>query len=396
MSEVSGSLHRHPQKRGDVWQARLRIDGRAKKVNLGKCWDEKGRPYDGYLTEKKATEKFNDLLADIRNGRAVFQTKKTGRTLENAAEEWLRYLTEDKGRKDSTVGSYRRLLPRIYRTFVADTAVEKISTAKIEAFRKELAADGLSSSTLSHYMHALNGIFKRARKTMGLKVNPMDDIEWTPPKYNGQYDVYTYEEIVRLSEAATNQFYATFFLLAGLCGLRLGELRALTWRDVRYEQKTINVLYNYPVCLASLPPEEERKKYTPKSGKARSVPLPKQCIQPLKELRLQSRFSADDDLVFASPLDGNLLAYSPLLRAFHRARRKAELPRRRLHDLRHSAATIFAETFPNAFKVQDILGHADIATTRKYIHMRPKDEDADLLSDALERRTKKPKGRRAA
>lgn len=398
MAEVTGSLWRKDGKRCDTWVARLRVDGDPVKRTLGKVWTSKGRPAAGFLTEAMASEALNDLMADLRRGREVVQGRKTGKTFGNAADGWLRYLRVEKGRKLSTLDSYARLMPRLYRALgEVDTPLEKVTTKRITGFRDDLRSEGRAESTVAKYMNALSGIFKYAVKEMGLKVNPMDGVEWSVPEPNHDFEVFKAEEIIALSGAASNDHDAALFLVAGFTGMRTGELRALPWGDIDWDNATINVRHNFPINVTRRPQANDLRRYTTKGGKPRPVPLPEQCVPALKRWRLASVHSTDDDLVFSYP-HGDVLNYHAMRRRFIAAQQRAKLfPQRRFHDLRHSAGTLFARIFPSAFDVQDIMGHADLKTTRNYVHMAPKGDEAKRLSEAIAKATRpKQRGRRAA
>lgn len=97
----------------------------------------------------------------------------------------------------------------------------------------------------------------------------------------------------------------------------------------------------------------------------------------LSKLRGREFFSDDDELVFASPT-GSFLDYDQLARHYRSAQQRAGLRLLRFHDLSHSFGTMAVRQFPIT-DVQTWMGHADIATTRKYIHYAPQPEAAAKL-----------------
>jgi integrase len=382
--KVTGSLELNSGARDETWLARLRIDGKPKKRTLGKVWTKRGRPPEGHLTRDMAEKALSDLMSDLRHGRVSLdkEVKRTD-TFGYAAHAWLRHVEVVKKRKESTVRGYEIIVRSLEDHFGADMLIDEMTVGMIEEYRDDLQDRGLSTSTIAKRMIAMSGLFKYAHRKLGLAINPMVDVEWAPIENTEFFNVFTVEEIMRLADAAYHEFDRALFLVAGFCGLRAGELRALRWRDVDFHARTISVLYNFPVIIKKLPEDpKDLAKYTPKSNKPRTVPLADQIIPALKAWRLKSRFSDDADLVFCG-ISGDLAAYDPIRRRYLEAQQKAGLERRRFHDLRHSAATIFARVFPSAFTVQEIMGHADLATTRKYVHMRPKGDEAALLSEAL-------------
>jgi integrase len=94
----------------------------------------------------------------------------------------------------------------------------------------------------------------------------------------------------------------------------------------------------------------------------------------LVALRRRDYFAADDDLVFVNVV-GRWIDRSALYRRYKVAQRAAGLRELRFHDLRHSFGTMAVRAFP----ITDVLtwmGHADIATTRKYVHYAPQPDAA--------------------
>jgi integrase len=102
-----------------------------------------------------------------------------------------------------------------------------------------------------------------------------------------------------------------------------------------------------------------------------------QVAQELARLRAREYFTGDDDLVFPSPL-GGFFGYDAMYRRYKAAQKRAGIRALRFHDLRHSFGTMAVRVFPIT-DVQTWMGHADIATTRKYVHYAPQPEAAARL-----------------
>jgi integrase len=106
-------------------------------------------------------------------------------------------------------------------------------------------------------------------------------------------------------------------------------------------------------------------------------------------------FSYEDDLVFPSDV-GTAFSHDKLYRRYRTAQKRAGLRPLRFHDLRHSFGTMAVRAFPIT-DVQSWMGHADIATTRKYVHYAPRPEAAARLGALVgERLAKVTEVRRAS
>ena len=127
---------------------------------LGLAWRQRGRPTAGYFTKRTAQAWLDETLATARRGELVGMVR-TGTTFSVAAEEWLRYVEQERACKPSTVTDYRNMTRILVETF-GDELIEDVTTESIEhwkaAFTKQRR---LSNRTLQKYLVTLHGIFKR-------------------------------------------------------------------------------------------------------------------------------------------------------------------------------------------------------------------------------------------
>ena len=164
-------------------------------------------------------------------------------------------------------------------------------------------------------------------------------------------------------------------LTAAMTGMRQGELFALRWRDVDWDAKRIRVRRNYVRGYWGTPKS--------RSGE-RSIGLANRVAVQLKELRQGSRFLADGDLVFASPITGEPLDHASLLRRFRKALKAAGVRRVRFHDLRHTFGTrMAASTEVSMRKIQEWMGHRDYRTTLIYADYEPGDDEGGMIDRAF-------------
>ncbi|HMV68530.1 MAG TPA: site-specific integrase [Myxococcota bacterium] len=147
-----------------------------------------------------------------------------------------------------------------------------------------------------------------------------------------------------------------FFLLALRSGLRLGELCALTWHDVDLAQKQVVVRRSWT-----------RGHLTdPKGKRSRVVPLSQEVADALTRRRSTTKTT----LVFADDM-GGYLNRDKVKYPFWRLCRHAGVPLIRVHDLRHSFGSQLVVAGAPLPAVHNRMGHADIKTTMRYIHLAP-------------------------
>jgi integrase len=366
---ISGHVFRIERQRGPVWYAKYRLpDGRQVQKKLGPAWTKRGRPSDGYFTKQTAQAQLDQILDEIRRGQHAGMVR-TGTTFEQAADEYLRYIEQDRARKPSTVAGYRALVRAQLLPAFGSLPVESITTPMVESWLTGLE---VAPATRTKAYVLMGGIMKRARKVYGLPFNPVTDVEKPPaPTASGDIEVFSPEEVMALVEAAASEQDAAIYLTAAFTGLRRGELIALRWRDVDIAGATIRVRASYSDGALA----------TPKSGKVRSVPMAPNVTEALTELRKRPLWTADDDLVFVGRT-GTFLDGRALRRRYQDALDRAGLRRLRFHDLRHTFGTrVIAKA--DIRRVQEWMGHADVKTTMRYLHYAPRTDDAALVASAF-------------
>jgi integrase len=398
---VSGHVFRWQRKRGPVWYAKYRLpDGRQVQKRLGPEWTGKGRAPHGYFTKRTAEAALQAILTDARRGTLVGMTQ-TGATFADAGEEWYRHGEHERGWKPSTRRDYRSALDRHLLPAFRDRPLEAIGSREIEAWRAEHLASGrLTRRTAVKMTAILYGIFERARRLHpGLSVNPVAEVERLRLRYDaGRYDFYNPEEVWALVRAAADDEDAALYVTAAFTGLRMGEVLALRWRDVDFEAEAIRVFGSV---------DHRAGVGVPKSGKGRTVPMVPDVATVLARLGQRERFTGPEDFVFANAT-GGYLDNSALRRRYKAAqvRTHAEscpvrkvvadddplsdrscncesgLRPLRFHDLRHTFGSL-AISKGSTRQVQEWLGHADSRTTSRYLHYKPRSDEAALLADAF-------------
>jgi integrase len=274
--------------------------------------------------------------------------------------------------------------------------IETITTEQIERWRNRLAEDGTRvRHTVNKIVTQLHAIFQHAVDHHGLIVNPVAKVRRLRESYDAaRFDFYSPEEIEKLVataaagahrdprrpavsdteralRAAEDRQDSAIYLTAALSGLRRGELLALRWEDVDFEQSSIRVFEGYSANTAG----------KPKSRKSRTLPMVEEVAHALTDLKDRSAYTAKGDLVFVSR-EGTHVDGSALRRRYHATLDAAGLRRLRFHDLRHTFGSL-AINVASIVQVQAWMGHADIQTTMRYLHHKSRADDAQLLSTAF-------------
>jgi len=307
----------------------------------------------------------------------------------------LRYVEFDRQRRQTTLRDYRHVVDHVLVPTFGDVALTELTAEMVDAFRAHhVDAGRLTARTINKYLVLLNGILKRAQRHFGLTANAAAGVERQPVRRATDFRVLDGEEVELLARtirngahhapakrtltqaeldarAASDAQDAALILTAAYAGLRLGELRALRWRDADFERRIVHVRRAFT----------QANEDVPKSGRARAVPMVDQVARALDALSRRERFTGPNELVFSNPT-GGFLEDSALRRRYYRALKAAGIAHLRFHDLRHTFGTLAVQEFPLS-DVKAYMGHADIATTMIYVHHVPQHDAADRLSARL-------------
>lgn len=242
------------------------------------------------------------------------------------------------------------------------------------AYSRRLEA-GLSGTSVQ----LLHGVIHKAldqAMRWGLVPRNVADLVTAPRRSTPEMRTLSPEEAGALLEAAGGHRLEALYVLAVTCGLRLGELQALRWRDVDLDGARLRVTATYQGMadgkLLLAEPKTARSRREVHLSALAVAALRRHHLAQLQERVRAANLWEDHDLVFTSergrPLDGNNFRQ----RAFARLLEKAGLPKIRFHDLRHTAATLLMSQGVPIKVASEMLGHADISTTlRIYSHVLP-------------------------
>ena len=353
---------------GPVYYAHIRTaDGRRLQPKLGPAWSKRSRPPKGYLTPAQAEARLAVILAG--ENPAVVVAPSSGANFRHAAIEWLRYVEHDRGREHSTVQGYRRAVEHRLIPKFGHLPLEAVTGDLADRWREELLAEGLSANTINKLRWKGEAIYKRAARVWKITANPFVNVERQPQRVADDFNVLEPAETLLLAAHAADDQDAAFYITAAFTGLRRGELRALRWADLNFTDRLVHVRRAYT---------RGRLKPYPKGRRRRSVPMIDQVIPALDRLSQREHFTDPGDLVFVNTT-GDVVEESALRRRMWTALDAAELKRVRIHDLRHSYCTMAVRAY-RLDEVKAYAGHADIATTMRYVHHIPAHDAADRLS----------------
>ena len=213
-----------------------------------------------------------------------------------------------------------------------------------------MVGKGYAPGTTNRVIIMLKFAFKLAREWELIAEGADPARNLRPLKFDNRIERYlTTEQMDRLFIElikSENMLLPEIVAFLVFTGARKQEALRAKWADVDTEQR----LWRIPDT---------------KSAKVRRVPLSAGALALLGRLG-QSRVDGRP-YIFTNPNTGR--PFVTIFRSWDTARRRAQLPELRIHDLRHSFASFLVNAGRSLYEVQEILGHADIRTTSRYAHL---------------------------
>ena len=296
-------------------------------------------------------------------------------TFPEVAQEWLEYKKPNV--RFSSWDGYRGHVDHHFHDFNG-LKINRITTASVEKFIRKKQEAGTHIGTLRKIIVTLNQIVKYAVRHNYLAHNPVRDAERPKrsqhvdekQKTHADFKILTPSQITALFDAVSNPKYKTLFMLAVMGGLRQGELLGSKWSDLDLQNNQIHVQRTY----------NKKTWYKPKSKTSdRRVDLGPAMIKALKKWKLACPPNKLD-LIFPSEA-GNPLQEACMVRRYYKpALEKAEAPKIRFYDLRHTYASLLIEQGENIKYIQNQLGHSSpVVTLEVYAHlMKPVNQEAAI------------------
>ena len=293
----------------------------------------------------------------------------------------------------STLSSYRKNIRLHINPYLGETSLTRLTGAAVDAWMRTLEASGraddrggLSARTVRYIHTILRSALSDAVKHGRLTLNPTD--RSTPPSPSEarppEMQAWTAPELSRFlhwAEARDPDLAMGWRLLAAT-GMRRGEALALRWRDVDLDAGRLQVRRSLSTVKTKGAGEQLVEGPT-KTGQARVVDIDADTIAALRAYRAV-RGSLTLDLVRdTAPVLGNLdgtprhperysRRFVDQVAQARRALGEDQLPRIRLHDLRHTHATLLLAAGEPVKVVSERLGHANaMITLTVYQHVHP-------------------------
>jgi integrase/recombinase XerD len=290
----------------------------------------------------------------------TIETKLLSLPAGKVARGFLHYLITEAGLSHNSILAYGRDLVGFLRFCEKSKIVEigQIDAVVIHNYQQELSRNGAVETSLKRATVAIR-MFLRYGKLMGIVDDDLSGVLETPKLWQRLPSIAGKEHIEKLLEApqAEDAFYLRDRALLSMLyatGMRASEIATLKVKNVNYK-------VGYIRCIG-------------KGSKERIIPVSRRALDDVSAYIGQERVEADrfcSDIVFLSRT-GHGLDRIDIWRIVKKYAARAGMGKLSAHTLRHCFATHLLSGGADLRSLQEMLGHADIATTQIYTHVDQK------------------------
>ncbi len=313
--------------------------------------------------------RFDKLRQEAQEGKPIAPARMTVRQY---LEQWMEMVTPTSA--PLSPAAYEIIIRRLD-PLIGGKRLGRLTTLDIQrAYAALLPAFSANTVQTTHRM--LHAALADAVKWQILPRNPATGTEVPHPSVQTM-QVFSEEEVHQLLDATAGDRYHALWALMVTTGLRLGEATGLLWEDVDLAgnrvtvQRTLQRQKGLGMVLKDKPKTSKSRRTVKLGPNIVSLLRQLRVRQAEERLRIGPAWSSKRDLVFTNEAGGPIDS-SRIEKHWRRSLERIGLKFIRLHDLRHTAATLALRWGIHPKKVQEMLGHSSIRTTLDlYSHVLP-------------------------
>lgn len=306
-----------------------------------------------------------------------FEANKTKKTLvipvSTSLSEWIDYWLNDvKSIKceETTLYGYRNIINNHIVPELGKYKLQEITPKIINKYFKFKLDSNLTKATVRKHYDLLKDVFKQAVNEDKILKNPIDKIEPIKKEIK-EMNFYTIDQLRILFELVENDRMEIVIKLAGMLGLRREEIAGLKWNSIDFENNTITISE-----ARTQAGKNTIKKGTKNKSSYRTLHAPEEILNIL--LKIKSYQENQKNILKDDYIDEGYVMvwengqpYRPnyLSDLFKKIITDNNLPPLRLHDLRHTFASIANQLGVSLYDISKALGHSQVGTTSQiYTH----------------------------
>lgn len=357
--KVTGHIREKSTKKGKAYQIVVEFP-------IDRVTGKRNRKYFTiHDTKKRAQQKLNDLIYEYSHGTHVEPSKHTVNTF--MKEFMSTYVIPHTS--PTTYESYQKIIDRYIKPILGHMPLEDLNPIMIQKWVNSLSNGDYINSNGALKPQTVKNIFLRLSSAMDKAVE-LKLITESPCKYTQlpklvKYNATVFDdaELKKFLNAIKGHELETPMMILLMLGLRRGEAIALRWKCIDWDNKTINITES----MVQTSKDTNYIKAPKSKAGIRSIVMPKHLYEYLKAeydtlKRLDKHFSEDDFIIHKK---GSKEPYKPntLYQKFKRFLKQNNLEDIRLHDLRHTTATIMLNSGISPKISSQVLGHSTVSVT---------------------------------
>jgi len=378
------------------------------KIYVGQAAGKEQYEYFTFIGGRREADA-EEARLKAKYGKAPAASEGRNYTVEQFLQLWLRDRGPALGYR--TRQSYEEHVNNRIIPALGKERLRKLGVGRIQRFLTDLRdqrQDGregqLSAQTVQRVRATLSAALRYAVQCGYIDSNPAAKVQLPDDDIEFEGRMLDMDEIVALLRAASGSRHYALYLTAVCTGMRLGELLGLRWQDVDLDRGIISVRQSLKDVTPNGPvfgPPKSKKsrrqiRISDPSGKLQK----RQQAQPedlgflVAELRSHKARQNEEKLALGADYVDYSLVFTatggkPIRRNnlsrrdFANVARAAGLTGLRFHDLRHTNATLLADEGLNAFALAKHLGHSQISTTEKYVHVPDQNRAVNAIDAKL-------------
>ena len=381
-------------KRGDTYRIRVYCgDGpNGRQIVKSKTW----KPPEG-MTAKQAEKEVRKIAEDFeKRMRGGDFTAMQSITLADFCDEYLEMSKDKLGAV--TLDTYTKVINRLIKPCLGHMKLNDIKPLHAQQFIRLLSSKGtrvdgkgtqIAPATVKRYFTVLKSVMAKAYKLDLIEKNPTESAKLDFPEIDEpEVEIMNREETAHMLACLEEEPLELRLLvhIAIVTGMRRGEIAALQWKAVDFDENTITVSQsNYKVKGR----EVETK--TTKTRRARKIIVPPYLTDMLRQYRREQarrKIELGDawhegGWVFTCE-DGRPVNPTSPTRNFDLLLKRHGIPHIKFHALRHTSATLLLSAGINIKNVASRLGHTQLSTTNRYVHaLKEVDEEAAEVFETI-------------
>ncbi len=313
-------------------------------------------------SKKEALEELDLILSRQSNDQPDNKAEKPKLTFSSEYNYWFE-------RKSPTFSpSWKRTVTGIYSEIkdrIGDLPIENVDIALLSKLEAYYRSRGNGQKTINIKIGMIQSVLNFSYRHERIHSNTTTRFSKTkPPEANREFwEKENAEDFLRFAsekyrEGSSRRWIYVVYLAAINSGLRAGEIWALRPRCLKPHQLRITERLE-PI---------DRQFYPPKGKGPRNVPMNAVLESELRRLIEQDRLGRND-MIFRTNAESAVHHRNFCSQIFVKDMNEWNGPRIVFHGLRHTCATLMLDAGLDVKTVQEILGHKDIATTMKYVHL---------------------------